>query len=81
MEVVRDFRAVGRRGRDDRMSCVVPSRTATAEIAFGSKDIDELAFAFVAPLGAEDDGYCGRKIEFECEFGDKMREWSEGSKG
>ena len=55
MEVISDFRTVGRRGRDDRMPRVVSSRTATAKIAFGGEDINELAFAFVAPLGSEDD--------------------------
>lgn len=48
---------------DDCMSSIIPARTASADVEFGSEDVDELAFTLVAPLGAEDDGhYTSNKI-------------------
>lgn len=42
---------------DDRMSGVVTTRTASADIEFGGENVDELALALVAPLRAEDDSH------------------------
>ena len=36
------------------MACVVAALGADAESGGGEEDVDEFAFAFVAPLGAED---------------------------
>ena len=43
---------------DYRVPRIVPARTARADVNVGSEDVDELAFAFVAPLRAQHDRYC-----------------------
>ena len=50
MKVVGD--AIG----DDRVAGVVTALAAGAQITGGAEDIDELAFAFIAPLSAKHDG-------------------------
>ena len=47
-------------GHDDRVPGVVPSSASRAYIEVGGKDVDELAFAFIAPLRAEHDRRCAR---------------------
>lgn len=37
----------------DGVSGIVSSGTPSADVRFGGKDIDELALAFIAPLGTE----------------------------
>jgi hypothetical protein len=46
---------------DDGVSGVVTTLSAAAQLRFVGKDIGELALAFVAPLGAEDD--CCRHLQ------------------
>jgi hypothetical protein len=46
-------------GNDDSVPGVVSPGTPSAHVRVRGEDVDELAFAFVAPLGAEDDGYWG----------------------
>ena len=50
MKIVGD--AIG----DDGVAGVVTALAAGAQIAGGAEDIDELAFAFIAPLSAKHDG-------------------------
>lgn len=44
-------------GDDDGMSGVVPACTACTDVGLSSEDVDELAFALVAPLRSEHDGH------------------------
>lgn len=57
MEVVRD--AVG----DNCVAGIVPSLGSAADLRFVGEDVSELALAFVAPLGTEDnsDGHVPRR--------------------
>ena len=49
---------LGADGDDDRVSSVVPAGAARADVEVGGEDVDELAFALVAPLRPEHDGDC-----------------------
>lgn len=44
-------------GHDDSMPCIVAASTSRANIGLSAKDVDELAFALVTPLGAQDDSH------------------------
>lgn len=41
---------------DDGVASIVTALGTAAELGAGAKDVDELAFALIAPLGAADDG-------------------------
>jgi hypothetical protein len=51
-----DVEVVGDAVRDDGVSGIVAALGAAAQLGVVGEDIDELAFAFVAPLGAEYNG-------------------------
>lgn len=51
-----DVEVVGDAVGDNGVAGIVATGGATAECALLREDVDELAFAFVTPLGAEDDG-------------------------
>ena len=42
---------------DNRVSSVIAACSTTAEMGSLCENIDKLAFAFIAPLGAENEGY------------------------
>lgn len=41
---------------NDGVSCVVSACATRTDVHLGRKYVHELSFAFIAPLGAEDDG-------------------------
>ena len=47
---------------NDGVACVVATCAARTDVRIRSKDVDELAFAFVAPLGAEDSRYFTQNV-------------------
>jgi hypothetical protein len=51
-----DVEVIGDAVRDDGVSSIITTLGAAAQLRVVSEDIDELAFAFVAPLGAEYNG-------------------------
>jgi hypothetical protein len=51
-----DMKVVGDTIRDDGVAGIIAALSATAELRIVGEDISKLSFAFVAPLGAEDDG-------------------------
>lgn len=45
-------------GHDNGVAGIVATRTAGADVMFGGEDVDEFAFAFIAPLRAEYNRSC-----------------------
>ena len=55
---------VGTNGCDYRVTRVISSSTASADIGFASKHVYEFSLALVTPLGAEHDGHCTDQHKF-----------------
>ena len=45
-------------GHDDGMTGIIAARASRADIDLRGQDVDELALALVAPLGAKHNGRC-----------------------
>ena len=52
--------------RDNGVACIISACAARADVGVCREDIDELAFAFVAPLGTKDDRYFTKKVRLCC---------------
>lgn len=76
-----DVEVVGDTVGDNRVSSVIAALSAAAKLGFVGEDVGELALAFVAPLGAEDNGdRHGRESRRGGERRDETRrEWMPGS--
>lgn len=49
----KDVEVIGDVSDDNSVACVVAACSPAAEVGTRGEDVDELSFAFVAPLGAE----------------------------
>jgi hypothetical protein len=47
-------------GHDDSVPSVVSASASRAYVNVGGENVHEFSFALVTPLGAENDGYCGK---------------------